>query len=179
MRIASRVAGFLIGVSLTLSSTAAAQTPETEMVVIEGAKNPELIPEHLMWSSAFHTIAFLKEQSAVDSGPLALLLSAISTSDAKLILTEAAEHKKRGAECDEKGRRIVRAIEAQGMEPLERAMKSNTLACRQALLDAVDRLLSRLSPEGRSELVRWVLDERGKITVRVPKADLAFFRQPR
>lgn len=179
MRIVSRAVGFLIGVGITLASAAAAQTVPTDQVFIDGAKNPEQIPEHLMWSTALNTIDFLSAQNVVDEGPLAKLLSAISTSDAQLVVAEAEEHTKRGAECHEKGLRIVAAMEAQGVAVLEKAMRSNTLACRQALLDAVDRLLSRLSPEGRAELVRWVLDERRKITVFVPKTELAFFRQPR
>jgi hypothetical protein len=58
-------------------------------------------------------------------------------------------------------------------------MKANTLACRQEVLDSADRLLSRMSSEGRSALTSWMLNERTKVKSVMPKSELEFFRLPR
>lgn len=180
MLTATRVARLLFGVILTLSCATAVHTqPSPDLTLIDGAKNPELIPEYLMWSTALDSIALLAEHNAVEHGPLKALLSSISASDAELVLAEAAEHTKRAEACHQRGLRIVEAMKGQEIDKLEKAMKANTLACREALLDATDRLLARLSPEGRTALTAWVLAERRKVKAWIVKTDLDFFRQPR
>jgi hypothetical protein len=174
------IARLLFGVTLPLSCATAVYTqPSPDLTLIDGEKNPELIPEYLMWSTALDAIALLAEQNVSEHGPLKALLSSISASDAELVLAEAAEHTKRADACHQKGLRIVEAMKGHGIDRLEKAMKANTLACREVLLDATDRLLARLSPEGRTALTAWVLEGRRKVKAWIVKTDLDFFRQPR
>lgn len=180
MRTATGVARLLFGVTLTLSCATAVHTqPSPNLTLIDGAKNPELIPEYLMWSTALDSIKLLAEHNVVEHGPLKALLSSLSASDREMVVAEAAEHSRRREDCHQRGLRIVAAMEGQGVDKLEKAMKANTLACREVLLDKVERLLARLTPEGRTALTTWVLAERRHVKAWIVTTDLDFFRQPR
>jgi hypothetical protein len=148
------------------------------MIEIDGAKNPELIPEYLVWQSGFHTLKLLKDNNVPKhEGPLASLT--LSDADAALLHAEVErfhDHKNR---CEERGQRIVLAHQGQEIEVLERAMKANTLQCRVATLESKDRLLANMTPEGQVTLTMWMLNERPKMKAIVGKSDLEFFRQPR
>ena len=52
------------------------------------------------------------------------------------------------------------------------------LACRQDTLQARDRLLERLNPEGQAELIRFVEDKKAGTTVTIRKRELAHYLQP-
>ncbi len=150
------------------------------MVEIDGAKNPELIPEYLVWSTGFQTLALLKAHN-IRLGEKFLTSLTLSDHDAALMFTETDRHMARSNRCQEKGAAIFRDMSAQKrtIAEIEAAMKASTIECRWALLMAKDRLLQSMSPEGQDLLVRWMLDERAKVKSFVVKGDLEFFRQPR
>lgn len=157
-----------------------ASSAEPEMVEIDGAKNPELIPEYLVWATGFQTLALMKEHN-IRQGEKFLTRLTLSDQDAVLVFGEADRHMARSNRCHEKGAAIFSDMSArkQKIGEIEAAMKANTLECRWALLMAKDRLLQSMSPEGQDLLVRWMLDERVKLKSFVVKSDLEFFRQPR
>ena len=62
---------------------------------------------------------------------------------------------------------------------IEAAMKVNTIQCREVLLEAKNRLLAQLSPEGQTSLIMWIVGERVKVKAVIPRSDLDFFRTPR
>lgn len=157
-----------------------ASNAEPEMVEIDGAKNPELIPEYLVWATGFQTLALMKEHN-IRAGEKFLTRLTLSDPDAALVFGEADRHMARSNRCHEKGAAIFSDMSAQKRKigEIEAAMQANTLECRWALLMAKDRLLESMSPEGRDLLVRWMLDERVKLKSFVVKSDLEFFRQPR
>ena len=172
-----RIARFVIGVVLTLCCAAAAQSIPPGFVEIDGAKNPEQIPEHLMWSTGFETIGFLTGKGITSEGPLTRLQ--LSPADQKLLTEEVGRFKERRAECHQTGLRIQSAMKGQEVQKIEEAMKANTLECRTTMLESKDRLLTRMSPEGAAALATWMLNERTKIKALIPKADLEFYRLPR
>ena len=147
---------------------------------MDGAKNPELIPEYLVWGTGFQTLALMKEHN-IRAGEKFLSRLTLSGQDAALVFGEADRHMARSGSCHEKGAAIFSDMSArkQKIGEIEAAMQANTLECRWALLMAKDRLLESMSPEGRDLLVRWMLDERVKLKPYVVKSDLEFFRQPR
>jgi hypothetical protein len=151
-----------------------------DVVEIDGAKNPELLPEHVVWSSGFHTLALMKENN-VRLGEKFLTQLTLSDADATLLWAEVERFKARADRCQEKGKAIYEQGKAaeRKLADIETAMKANTLQCRTAMLDAKDRLLAVMSPEGQTLLINWMLSQRAKIKSSVPKSELDFFRQPR
>jgi hypothetical protein len=154
--------------------------PPGEFIEIDGAKNPELLPEHIVWSSGFYTLALMKENN-VRLGEKFLTQLTLSDADAALLWAEVERFKARADRCHEKGKAIYEQGKAteHKLADIETRMKANTLQCRTAMLDAKDRLLGVMSPEGQSLLINWMLSERAKIKSSVPKSELEFFRQPR
>jgi hypothetical protein len=53
------------------------------------------------------------------------------------------------------------------------------IQCRQENLDASDRLLSKMTPEGRVGLERWVMEARSGVSAVVHEENLKYFRPPR
>jgi hypothetical protein len=53
------------------------------------------------------------------------------------------------------------------------------IECRWRTLEERDRLLKALSPEGVTALSSWIEDRKANIQVRVPKGEMAHYRQPR
>jgi hypothetical protein len=147
-------------------------------IQIDAAKNPELIPEHIVWSTGFHSIQLLKDNN-VRLGETFFKNLTLSEADAVLLWAEVEQFAARTNRCQERGEKIVAAMQGQKMQELERAMKENTLQCRIAMLESKDRLLAKMTPEGQATLTMWMLDERSKLKSIVLKSDLDFFPQPR
>ena len=146
-------------------------------IEIDGAKTPEQIPEHVMWSTGFETIALLTAKGMTDAGPLADLT--LSPGDRELLLAEVARYKQRREACHSRGARIAEALEGRAIEKIDAAMKANTLECRIALLESTDRLLLEMSADGSAILTNWMLAERRKVRSLMPKSELEFYRLPR
>jgi hypothetical protein len=169
---------WIAGVVLTLSGALPAQQKIPDgYIEIDGAKTPELIPEHVMWSTGFDTIAFLTAKGITQEGPLAALV--LAQRDRELLLAEVARYKERREACHTRGARIAAAMDGQAVEKIEAAMRANTLACRTTMLESKDRLLLDMSPEGGVSLTTWMLNERRKLRSVMPKTELEFYRLPR
>lgn len=172
-----RIVYWIPGLVLVLSCALAAQKLPDHYIEIDGAKTPEQIPEHIMWSTGFETIALLTSKGITRDGPLAALT--LSSGDRELLLAEVARYKERREGCHTRGARIAAAMDGQAVERIEAAMRANTLECRTAMLESIDRLLLDMTPDGRLTLTTWMLNERRKVRSVMPKADLDFYRLPR
>jgi hypothetical protein len=173
------VTALLVVVLLVSQGQAPSPALPPGFIEIDGAKNPELLPEHLVWSSGFRMLAVMKEHQ-VRLGEKFLTHLTLSEPDAELLFAEVARFVARSDRCHAAGARLVTALPGeQHLAELERAMQANTLACRTVMLDSKDRLLVSMTPEGQTTLITWMLAERAKIKTILPKSDLEFFRQPR
>ena len=150
-------------------------TNPSEMIAIDGSRNPEMIPEYMVWEHGFSGLAFIKARqikAALDS----LMLS---PEDAARVFKEA------DAQADRDRRRSERELERRtalrDAKPadLGAALRDVILEYRWEVLHARDRLLASLSAEGQAEVLRWMNERRTHITAYVPKGELDFFRQPR
>jgi hypothetical protein len=148
-----------------------------EIIEIDGSKNPELIPEHLMWATAFDSIVLLHGKDMAGGGPLAML--DLAPADWKEVLDEAARHVRRRADCEEQAGRAAEMVPEQASGRIPDILRAETLKCREALLESKERLLARLTPDGRAALGIWVLNERQKIRAWMPRSELGFWRLPR
>jgi hypothetical protein len=148
-----------------------------DIIHIDGQKNPELIPEYVLWEHGFGGLAIIKEQNLL----VALASLPLSPEDLALVWKEAALQKAREEHSATEQRKRRDALKAQGVKPgqLLLELQKVILDYRWSVLDARDRLLAAMTPEGQAVLVAWVEARRAKITASVSKADWEFFRQPR
>lgn len=149
------------------------QMPEIARV-IDGSKTPEDIPDHAMWDMGFSFMNHLKTKN-VEAGLATLPLS---PADADLAFAEAALQIKRRSDCSDKGDRVFAAFKGNDKK-IEEELQKLALECRWATLEAADRLLARMSDEGRVVLLNWMKEGRKKIQLTVPKGHEEFYRLPR
>jgi hypothetical protein len=145
------------------------------MIEIDGAKNPEAIPEYLAWTLGLSGLSIIKRNNIVT----AIEELGLSPADAALAFAEGERQGKRDQECSSRTRPIAESMRGQRGDKIEAALRPEILKCRWAVLDAKDSLLSSMTPEGRVALTAWVLAGRKDIKSLVPKEDLEFFRQPK
>ena len=110
---ASRIVCWMAGcviVALACSLSAQHKLPEG-WIEIDGAKTPDQIPEHDMWSTGFETIALLTEKGLTKEGPLAALI--LEPRDRELLLAEVARYKERRQACHTRGARMAEAMSGQ------------------------------------------------------------------
>jgi Spy/CpxP family protein refolding chaperone len=175
----------IFGTVVAVAAISAAQTAgpwhgrgganSTEIIEIDGGKTPELIPEYLLWEHGFGGLAIIKERQMTP----ALESLALSAEDAARVFGEAAAQADRERRRSERERARRTALAAAKPSDLAAALRDVILDYRWDVLNARDRLLDSLTPEGRTELLRWMSERRTHITAYVPKGELDFFRQPR
>ncbi len=147
--------------------------PSTEIVRIDGAKNPEMIPEWSAWEFALSVLA---------KGPgeiPAELIPHFSVQESALLLKAAAAQRQREADYHERVKRELFPLN--GKEPRERIQELSqelALEYRWQLLRARDRLLAALNPAAQSGLTAWVESTKKGTTISILRKDLPFFRQP-
>jgi hypothetical protein len=145
---------------------------EPDVIEIDGAKNPELIPQWSAWGYAFRIFS---------GGPRELptsVLTHVTPVEATLIMTEADGVQKVDATCQARQLKVVTERGAKKIEDLAKEVRALNLECRWETLHARDRLLAGLSPEGQVALTAFVESTKAGTTVSVPRKDLARFREP-
>jgi hypothetical protein len=165
-------------VAVTVVAVTAHVHPQTpprpeDIVVIDGSKSPELIPQWHVWGFTFRVIAGGPREL-----PTAVLLL-VSKDEEKLIKAEADSVQKSDASCAERGIKTYGLLK-QG-EPLlsvDAKMHAITLECRWKTLQARDRILEGLNPEARIALIKFVEDSKQGMTIKVPKNGLARYFEP-
>jgi hypothetical protein len=157
----------------TAASAQVASSPNVGgMVEIRGEKNPADIPEYAM---SRHVFARL---SQIDKQNIQALKNGIPLLPADAALTYKAAHDAVAANerCLGRQEQIDRG---RSLKDYQTAVQPLILGCRQDILDAAERLVARLTPEGAAILQTWALARRREITALVPRGELEFFRRPR
>ena len=167
------------GASQGVKTAKAAKAAKAEDVIIEisGEKTPEQLPEYLVWKIGLRAIAAIKKQNIVP----ALEELGLSDAEGEIVFAEGRAQQERDKECFERQERLTAMLKAAEAKPERIASETRAivLECRWATLDAKERMLAALSPDARTSVVTWVLNQRRQINVSVHRADLEFFRQPR
>lgn len=147
------------------------------VVEISGDQTPEQLPEYLVWKMSLRALAAIKKQNIEP----ALEELGLSEADGEVVFAEGRAQQERDKECFQRQERMTTMLRASAAKPGRIAAETRAivLECRWATLDAKERMLAALSPESQAAVVAWVLEQRRKITVSVPRAELDFFRQPR
>ena len=179
-RLVTTIVACVISTGMSLVDQASAQQPAqknpfviaapSERLEIDGAKNPELIPEWYIWET------FFRQLHTAGTTPSALNL----TIDEERVLQMELEHyAKSNQQCQK---------DIEGLRPLV-GVASNTevnekqraiqLECRLRSLEIRDRLLAGVRPEASVAIAAWVENLKSRVEISVPKRELAHFRQPR
>ena len=150
-------------------------SPDPELVEINGKTNPEKIPQWKAWEAALDLLAAGKRsQGQVLDSQLQL-----SDADKVLVYAEAVKNEERwNAHKKEVLTELEPLVGKMNREDLMRRNRAMILDYRQKVLDGSERLLERLSPEGRAWLLSWVELRKASITLTIPKSDLDFYRRP-
>ena len=165
-----------VALALALGSACAASasggTERVEWVLIDGAKNPELIPEWSAWEDVFSTIG----------GGLKVLPTTVHTvvteEEARLIFREAEASLKRTADCNTRILALKPLVPREGIPKIIARTKEIRLDCRWGNLHARDRLLAALNPKARAALSDFAALMKAGTKFTVAKSEVAFLRLP-
>ncbi len=144
----------------------------SEWVHIDGAKNPELIPEWNVWKHAFMVFA-------VGSDLPTDVIKHLSKEEAAAVRAAAAQHQKDKAACEQRGLKLQALVATESASVINRRTEEINLDCRWQTLRLRDHLLESLGPEGQAALRQWVEGLKAGIHVSVPKAELDFYLKPK
>lgn len=142
----------------------------SNIVYIDGAKNPELVPRWNAWETAFHVFA-----GGIKTLPLARHLSA---EEIGLAAAEAEAHAKREAEHRARILRLAGLLGKQKRSELDARQRELKLEYRRQILDARDRLMAAVSTSARLALAEYIDSVKASTTITMNKSELAFFLQP-
>ncbi|MGH9311068.1 MAG: hypothetical protein ACRD1U_16950 [Vicinamibacterales bacterium] len=170
--------GVVVGVPLLLGTATAqggrgaAESAPPEMMFIDGAKNPELIPQWSAWGYAFRVIS---------GGPRELpsiVHKVVSADERAMIIKEADAVQKIDKACTELLLKQHTVIGRGNLEALDAKLREITVACRQKTLDARNRILAALNPDGATALIMFVESTKEGTSLTIRKRDLPRFLEP-
>jgi hypothetical protein len=104
----------------------------------------------------------------------------LSDADLKPVLHEANEQTTPRNQCIEQVEKLKPLLDVVPVPDADINAETKTIQieCRSRTLDARDRLLKTLSPEGVIALSAWIENGKTHMQVRVPKGEMAHYRQP-
>ncbi len=151
-------------------------------LMIDGKAHPELIPDHEIWRTSLLHLASARP-SVLERLKRILSLSKL---EEDLVLKEAQAQQSRDATCRERLDNHWKEMTDRGEKPVDEGgfirdpgSWAITLDCRQQTLDAADRLMARLSPEGQAALANLLEFEKGNRTIHLPAEEWESFKRPR
>jgi hypothetical protein len=151
-------------------SGAGARPPE--MMVVDGSKNPELIPQWNVWGYVFRVIAGGSRQLPSSVYQL------VSRDEEALVLKEADAVQKIDAACQERASKAVERLGQDTTAAVDARIRTISVECRRGTLRARDRVLAALNPAAATALVVFAESTKAGTSISVPKKDLARFLEP-
>ena len=151
-------------------ATPGATSPE--MLLVDGARNPELIPQWSVWGYVFRVIA---------GGPGELPSSVypfVSKAETALVIKESAAIQKVDARCQERAIKAAALLGTESMASVDAKIRAISLECRWETLHARDRVLAALNPAAATALAAFAESTKTGTSISVPKKDLARYLEP-
>ncbi|HUF67505.1 MAG TPA: hypothetical protein VMM79_02550 [Longimicrobiales bacterium] len=143
-----------------------------EILRIDGGKNPELIPQWSAWGFAFRVIAGGSRELP------SVVYHVVSKDEAAMLLREADAIQKIDKACLERGLKLHSSLARTDTAVLDARLRELNLECRRRTLDARDRVLEALNPEGAAALIMFVESTKRDTSISVPRNALARFLEP-
>ena len=179
----------MVGASILLVLLSGSQTTQvpgtgpaaSDLLVIDGKKDPAQLPEWLVWEHAFMQIAMLKDK---DTSITLALKQGLAKEEFGLLEREALAQDGRLEKAVKEAEPLQEQFKKRDpndtklMSSLNDQMQDLNVRYRRNTLDARDRVLQALRPESQQVLSEWLGELRASIIVRVSKRDLERWRAP-
>lgn len=148
----------------------------SNMITIDGSKNPELLPEWLVWQQTLETLALIEHKDA----PAFKHDLVLSDAERVLVYREASQQPERERKCFASLDQRHKELSAAGVKPdvMQKDLEDREVECRWKVLEARDRILGGLSPEAQASLLSWIGGTRAAIRITVSREGLAHFKRP-
>jgi hypothetical protein len=172
-----------------------------DMVVIDGAKNPELIPEWSAWQHAFHSLSSASMRVLPNPVYVAVLPQKLAAVTGEILREADASKRNDDAHLEHKLKRIQRLADAREAcrnenrtdqaayecysaraRTIVSGAKEQEIEYRQRTLDIRQRLIERLlqeDPAAAAALGRWVEALKAGRTITMHRSELEGYRLPR
>ena len=162
-----------------------AQQRKIETIDIDGRKNPELVPEWVVWRRALQILRTLKRDELPNQ-----IIKPATDADVTLIRGEAERSALTEQTCNGrllKAREPLQQLEQSGAPKDKRLATAGKIAtemwdieleCRWETIKARDRLLEKLTSDTSIGLRTFVETVKTGISVTISKSGLERFRQP-
>lgn len=174
-----RLTGALVSLLLTAVSGVHAQgTPsvsDADIITIDGAKNPEMIPNWATWLEAFRLMA--GPAAPIEPIP-SVIYQATSDEQRALIRKEALFVMAQERELEQRGLKLRDGLTAENLADRSQQADALEMKRRQAALDARDRLLAALPVDGQIALREFADTMRKGYKATMVRSKLAFFMSP-
>jgi hypothetical protein len=144
----------------------------SEMIEIDGRRNPEMIPQWRAWWHAFVVMGGGPKQVP------SVVLDHLTPEEEALLLKAAEEDQKNYAVCESQVLKLAALMQTDAAKTINEKSRDINLECRKQTLQLRDRVLAGLSPDGQAALKQWVESNKAFMKESVPKKELAFYRQP-
>jgi len=148
-------------------------TLSTETIVVDGSVNPELIPDWLAWQQVFGILRMVQgKDSSLHTN------YAFAPADRELVTREVDNQARREQATIEKVEELRKVAAGLSVDEINERQWAITLAYRWTVLDARDRVLEGLSPDGLVTVQRLLADMRRSTRSIVPKSEYDMYRRP-
>lgn len=153
----------------------------SDILIIDGKKDPGQLPEWLVWEHAFMQIAMLKGK---ETSITLALKEGLSAEEFDLLEQEALAQDRRLEKAVKEAEPLQEQFKKRDpndtklMSSLNDQMQDLNVRYRHTTLDARDRVLQALRPESQQVLWSWLGEIRASIVARVSKRELERWRAP-
>jgi hypothetical protein len=144
----------------------------SDLLQIDGAKSPELIPQWSVWGYVFRLLA---------GGPRQLPSSVFRVAtkeEGALVLREADAVQKIDASCQARAAKAAALLGVETVAVVDGKLREISLECRRETLHARDRILAALSPEAAAALSAFAESTKAGTSISIPRKDLARYLEP-
>lgn len=146
--------------------------PQPDIVHVDGARSPELIPQWSVWGYVFRVVS---------GGPRQLpssVVRLVSKDEEALVMREADAVQKVDAACQTRAAKAAARLGIDTVASVDAKVRAVSVECRWETLRARDRVLAGLNPEAATALAAFAESTKAGTTISLPRKDLARYLEP-
>ncbi len=162
----------IVGVTRGQQAPGTPPAPKPEIVNVDGARSPELIPQWSVWGYVFRVVS---------GGPRQLpttVLRLVTKEEETLVMKEADAVQKIDAGCLARVTKATARLGVETVETVDARVREISLECRRETLRARDRVLAGLNPEAAAALTAFAESTKAGTSISLPRKALARFLEP-
>lgn len=147
-------------------------TPQPDIVHVDGARSPELIPQWSVWGYVFRIVS---------GGPRQLpssVIRLVSKEEETLVMRESDGVQKVDAACQTRVAKAAARLGIDAVAAVDAKVREISVECRWETLRARDRVLNGLNSEAAAALAAFAESTKAGTTISLPRKDLARYLEP-